>query len=243
MPLLSKVLKMPVIKNEDYLEIKAENLQKIKGKELLDPIIKDAEQEAMSIIEKAKRQAEKEAAALLAKTKDECQKRQEETKSFGYQKGYQQGYQDGMKKAELEAQKIYDQQKNVLHEIYKIRDQIAKETEDQLVKLAIGISEKIIAKEINLHPETVVDIVKEALQHFRQAEQITIFANQEDLKILKQHRKSLLEIIGEHTKLYLVANNSIDRGNCQLESEKGLLDAKLKTQLKKIGLKLQGVEP
>lgn len=240
MLLLSKVVKTPYIKDEMIIEVKEVETDKSETvdadiwKTEADELIKEAEKNAASIIETA----EKEAQQIIKNAQDKLKDKLKEAHALGFE----QGYKDGLAKADKEAEKLYENINDLMHQVNQIHEDIAQEAEEQLTKLAVSIAEKIVTTQLDIKPAVIVDMTKKALQSYRQAEQITIYVHPDDENILKQHKGELIEMLGENSRLYILGDANLNRGDCRIESEKGFIDASIKTQLEKIGIRLLGEE-
>ncbi|KUO52771.1 MAG: hypothetical protein APF76_02225 [Desulfitibacter sp. BRH_c19] len=232
---MSKLLKTPCINNEVLIEASSRESYLDERKAIdIDPVLNTAEKEASTVIEDAKNKAQE----ILQSAEEQLKNKLDE----GYEIGQQQGYHEGMEKARLEALIRYEEIKKALLETYEMRETIIKDLEKDLSRLAISIAEKIIVKQLSLAPETIVDIVKEACSHFRQADQITIFVNPEDGYLLRQRKTEIQEALGEYCRVYIIDESGLSQGSCMLESENGLIDAGLKAQLENMGIAILGAE-
>ncbi len=112
-------------------------------------------------------------------------------------------------------------------EIVKVR----KEMESAIVPLALTAVKKIIGKELDAKPEIIVDIVATALKTVSHHRKIVIYATPSDVEHLeaqKPHLKSLFEHL---ETLSISARGDIHPGSCVIETEAGIIDAQLETQL------------
>lgn len=235
MLLLSKLLKTPDINDEILIKC---NIEKISahGQELLasDSLIKNAEKKAQEILNEARNKAQE----IINSAEEQLKSRLVD----GYKHGHEQGYQEGLAEARLEALSRYEEIKKALQSVYELRQKIITDVEEDLKKLSISIAERIITKQLAMEPEIIFDIVKEACGQFRQAEQITIFVNPDDGYILRQRKSEFQEILGDYCRIYIIDDGGLSQGSCIIESENGLIDAGLKTQLEKLGLAILGDE-
>jgi type III secretion protein L len=94
--------------------------------------------------------------------------------------------------------------------------------EGDLVRLAIGVARKIVGEELQASPDTVLKIVREALAAGRQARQVTV----------KVHPTSAAHVRKSMPDVQVVAVESVAPGGCVIESEFGIVDAQLETQLR-----------
>ena len=106
--------------------------------------------------------------------------------------------------------------------------------EPEVVRLASAIAEKIIGEEMELRPERVVDLVREAMKRLRDREALRIRLSPQDMDLVKEARDDLIGSVDGVRKLELVEDRRVDRGGCVIESENGALDARVKTQMAEI---------
>ena len=106
--------------------------------------------------------------------------------------------------------------------------------EPEVVRLASAIAEKIIGEEMELRPERVVDLVREAMKRLRDREALRIRLSPQDLDLVKEARDDLIGSVDGVRKLEFVEDRRVDRGGCVIESENGTLDARVKTQMAEI---------
>lgn len=118
-----------------------------------------------------------------------------------------------------------------LVESREIREKIWRETEKDLLRLAVRLAEKIVGREISQNQETIVEIVANAVQNARQQEKLTIRVNPKDLPIIEKES----ERISAGSKIKFIdfaADPRVIDGGCLIESEVGTIDARLETQLR-----------
>lgn len=168
----------------------------------------DARAEAKRIVE----EAEAEAAAV----RQGLDRLARETREVAYREGYE----DGLFR-------LYD----MLLDARERRDAAFAAAEQDLLRLAVKIAEKIIGHQIEVEPATLADIVSAALRHARQSEALTVYVNPADLPTLQEFRATL-DPGGRARFLDIVPNPEVGRGGCVIKSESGTVDAQLDTQLR-----------
>lgn len=112
-------------------------------------------------------------------------------------------------------------------EIKKVR----QEMENALVPFALTAVKKIIGKELETRPDTIVDIVANALKTVLQHRRITLYVNQLDLEQLEAQRPRLKSLFEHLESLSIVPREDIQQGGCMIETEAGIINAKLENQL------------
>jgi type III secretion protein L len=164
--------------------------------------------DARRIVERAQREAE----AIL----EEATRRGDETVEAARERGYRQGL------AQWDAAlRVAEQASQTLHEKH----------EAELVRLAVKIAEKIIGEELRTRPETIVSIVRECLRTVRHEQRLVIQVNPSESDLVERMAKRLREAVGLDRQIQIVADRNVAAGGCIVESEMGVIDARLETQL------------
>lgn len=113
------------------------------------------------------------------------------------------------------------------NEIRKVR----KEMENAIVPLALTAVKKIIGRELETKPETIVDVVATALKSVSSHRRITIYVNGSDLENVEEQRPRLKTLFEHLESLALSARDDVEPGGCVIESESGIINAQLSNQL------------
>ncbi len=121
-------------------------------------------------------------------------------------------------------------EKNLL-DVREIRERVWRETEQDLLRLAIRLTEKILGREIKTDKTAVADVVATALQNARQQEKLTVRVNPADLPVVEKEVENLTRT-GRVRFMDFVADPRVSEGGCLIESEVGTIDARLETQLR-----------
>lgn len=118
-----------------------------------------------------------------------------------------------------------------LLDVREIRERVWRETEQDLLRLAIRLTEKILGREIKSDKTAVADIVATALQNARQQEKLTVRVNPSDLPTIEDEMKNFSRN-GRTQYMDFIADPRVSEGGCLIESEVGTIDARLETQLR-----------
>jgi type III secretion protein L len=109
---------------------------------------------------------------------------------------------------------------------------LSRDWEEKMLRLSIKVAEKIIGKQLNLHGDTIVEIVREVLKTSRPGKRLTIQVNEQEADEVRHQVASLKELLGADSEIAVLASSSVAPGGCMVESELGIIDARLETQLK-----------
>src|SRR5687768_14544154 len=170
-----------------------------------------ASAKARELLQKAQQEAE----GIVRKAEEESAKQRQQAHDIGYQEGLAQTT-ELLVKARLE------------------QEQLLKNANRELIDLAFKIAEKIIGKQLETDPETIISIVKQAMQTVRQTKQLTIRVHPNDAKLLKENHEELQEALGSHRILDVMEDKKVQQGGCIIESEIGTVEAQLHTQLERL---------
>ncbi len=103
--------------------------------------------------------------------------------------------------------------------------------EQDVLKLAVKVAEKIIGREVQQDENVRADIVLTALRQARQQEMLTVRVNANDLPLVEKMRERI-DAFGRARYLDFVADQAVGEGGCLIESASGTIDARLETQLR-----------
>ncbi len=165
--------------------------------------------EANEVLAKALEQTE-EKHRLVA---EECEKLRAQAKEEGFQEGLT-TLNKHFRDLEEYARKIYS------------------ETQSSILKLALQSAKKIVNKELELHPETIVDIVMQALAPAKQNHRITIFVNKADRDLLEQNKPKIKDLFEQLQFLGIQERADIAPGGCVIQTESGIINANVENQWK-----------
>jgi len=201
-----------------------------KVQEELMPVLVDLEsikREADVILINAQAEAEN----LLQQTYDRIAVIEQEA----YEKGYQKGEQDAHQAEEKARAEFNTATKKILQEIEAIQANIYRDTEEELVDLAVGIAEKLVCRQLDIKPETIVDIAKAACGQARDCKEIILYVPSEQLENIKARQGEIGAQLYRIEHFAIIADPNIKSGGCRIETEQGYIDASMATMSKQLG--------
>jgi type III secretion protein L len=111
-------------------------------------------------------------------------------------------------------------------------DELTKSWEETMLRLSVRVAEKIIGEQLRVHPETIVEIIREVMKNIRPGKRLTIQVNQADAQRARARIDRIKDGLSTSSEIEIVASGSVSPGGCLIESELGIIDARLETQLK-----------
>lgn len=163
------------------------------------------------------------------------QQGREQGRQEGFQAGHQQGYQEGQHLLQQQAADL-NRLLECLNEPIKQMDQAI---ESELVQLALAVAGQIIRREIKLHPDEIIAVVRDAINVLPLASQnITLSLHPEDAELVR----TILNLDEAQPSWRLVENPLLTRGGCTVETETSTVDATLEKRLAAVIANVMGGE-
>ena len=111
-------------------------------------------------------------------------------------------------------------------------DRLLEESRGELIRLGVRVAEKILGRELEVNPEALTDLVIRAIRGIRHERRIQIRVSPEDMERARAGHARLLEEVGAGREIEFREDTSIKAGGCIVETDLGIIDARLDTQLR-----------
>ena len=178
-------------------------------------ILEDARGQAQDIISQAQEQAE----AIKSHAEAEGQK-------SGYDQGLQQAYQM-QSQWEAEAQEL---KKSLQEEDQQKQQSMEKE----IASVVCDVVEKVFLVQFGDQREIIFHLVDNALSNIESSKEFLIRVNEANCEFLKGHKAELQEKVGQDVLLDIVLDPLLDDSQCMIETDGGLFDCGMDTQMKNL---------
>jgi flagellar biosynthesis/type III secretory pathway protein FliH len=187
-------------------------------------IVGDAETRAQSIVAEAEAKAQE----IVAAAQQQAEQLREQAK--------QQGHAEGSNEASAKLMEVVATSSRRL-------EQREAEAAGQIRQLSIAIAKKIIGKELEFHPDAVVEMAKKHLGTIRQRREVYMRVSPHDLDALREHKRDLIDQLGRAKEIEIRADEGLSPGSMIIETEAGTVDARVETQMAVIERVLMGKPP
>jgi flagellar biosynthesis/type III secretory pathway protein FliH len=148
----------------------------------------------------------------------------------GFAEGQKVGFESGIKKVDTVINSLYQ----ALVQLQNIRIEIHQELEKEMAQLALAIAKKIVCHEVKTTQETVVCVAREALSRVENPGEIRIKLNPEDLQFINDTQSQLSQLLHNVDHIRFEGADSIQRGGCLIETDRGDIDARIEKQFQAI---------
>lgn len=147
---------------------------------------------------------------------------------------YRKGFNEGVEFQKKEILPVRNAIAAMTQTIPLIRKDIIAKTEEQLIKLAIAVAEKILNQEVATREDVIRGVLKGALKNIAETEGMKIRLNPQDFRYIMEVKKDFLQSIDGVRNVVFEEDGSIKRGDVVVETMFGEVDARLESQLKEI---------
>ena len=142
--------------------------------------------------------------------------------------GYQDGYRDGLVALESFKQSFASQASHQIGQVVAALDTELGALEQQLAssvaRVATELARQVVRSELSMRPALVAQVAREAVNAvLMSARQITVMLNPDDHALVAAGCEEALSARGAR----LLSQPSIARGGCRVESDAGVIDARI----------------
>ncbi len=111
-----------------------------------------------------------------------------------------------------------------------------------ILEISVDIAQKIIKKEVSQNPEIILESIVDVMKNISKEEsRITIRVNSLQADLVKTELPEYISSMGVEAKINVVGDESISEGGCIINTNNGIVDASLDTQLDIIKEALKGM--
>lgn len=122
-------------------------------------------------------------------------------------------------------------------EIAKVKEELQK----VVMPVAIKAAKKIVAAELEVNPKVVLDIVSSTLKSISQHKRIVLYVSKQDFDFIESSKSQLKSIFEELESLSIREREDLEPGGCVVESEVGIVNARLKDRWRTLETALEHI--
>lgn len=163
-------------------------------------------------------------------TEEEIRDRVARIEKEAYEKGFAQGRKDGLALEAKQMEQKGREMQALLDSLARLKEQIYREAEGELIKLGLAIAGKIIRNEVKAGHHRMEEIIRSAMKYLVDASHMKIRVSPEDMEEVQGIVPSLAAATRAN-RIQIVEDRAIERGGCLLETGFGSVNATLQDQL------------
>lgn len=195
----------------------------------------DAQAQADEIIANAKSEAEK----IIQDARLEEQKIKDDAK----QDGFKQGHDDGYSAGESEIERLVERLRKMVEALMLRREEILKETEQQIVELVILMTRKVVKIISETQKTAIMSNILAALKKVKSRGNVILHVNLEDLKLASANADEFIKRVENIQGITVVEDSTVEKGGCVVETDFGAIDARISSQLSELEEKIMEISP
>ena len=151
---------------------------------------------------------------------------------------FEEGYRQGLEKANKDLETFRGQ----LAQFMSAKQDVFEYIAPDILEISVDIAKKIIKKELESDPQVLINTIIEVLRSISKSEQkITIRVRPQSVQFIKDTIPNITYQYGIDSKINIVADPSIEDGGCVFQTNNGIVDASIDTQIEIIKKALEGV--
>jgi flagellar assembly protein FliH len=155
-----------------------------------------------------------------------------EAYAAGYAGGFEQGRREAMEQEGRLAQQFREEMVAVVHRVEMAMELWYQKSEVGVARLARDVAERIIADELQLRPDAIMGIVREALNRVANSTHARVRVNPFDLPALAERKEQLMQACNSVHEIEIVGDEQLSPGSTIIESDSGLVDATVESKLR-----------
>lgn len=151
---------------------------------------------------------------------------------------FEEGYHAGLKKSEADLEKL----RVDIVEFMNARKEVFEYIAPDILEISVDIAKKIIKKELETDPQILLNTIIDVLKTISKNEpKIVIRVKPQSVQFIKDTIPNITYEYGIDSKINIVADPSIEDGGCVFQTNNGIVDASIDTQLEIIKKALSGL--
>ena len=151
---------------------------------------------------------------------------------------FEEGYRKGMEQANADMEAF----RNCFSEFMNAPKNVFEYIAPDILEISVDIAKKIIKKEVESDPQVLVNTIVDVLKTVSKSEpKINIRVKPQAVQFIKDTLPNITYEYGIDAKVNIIADPSIEEGGCIFQTNNGIVDASIDTQLEIIKKAIEGI--
>ena len=151
---------------------------------------------------------------------------------------FEEGYRKGMEQANADMEVF----RNCFSEFMNAPKNVFEYIAPDILEISVDIAKKIIKKEVESDPQVLVNTIVDVLKTVSKSEpKINIRVKPQAVQFIKDTLPNITYEYGIDAKINIIADPSIEEGGCIFQTNNGIVDASIDTQLEIIKKAIEGI--
>jgi flagellar assembly protein FliH len=190
----------------------------------------DVEQKAARYLQQVRQQASQ----IIAAAHEQAESIREQAARDGRQEALQQAQKQANQHVQQQLQSLLPALGQAVENIAQMRADYLRHWQQQVVKLAVAIAERILRQQLPHRPEVTTKLIQEALELAAGNAHLRLHLNPRDHAVLRQRVPEFAQIVEKLALSDLIADPAVSPGGCIVKTEFGQIDQTVEAQLRRI---------
>jgi flagellar assembly protein FliH len=168
---------------------------------------------------------------LLQDSMNKAKKQAGELKSNARKQGYDAGFEDGFNKgkeaAKEEFSPVLKTTQHLVEDLSQFRKEMYDKVEREMIEMVIALTKKVIQFEFSIREDSIQDMIRLAVQSVLDRESMVIKIHPTDKEYAESFLPELRHMFSEIKNITFVPHSGIERGGCIIETNFGVIDARI----------------
>lgn len=200
-----------------------------------EQLVQQAQAQAENIIQQAKIQAE-EIIKQAEIDKINIEESKQEIINQAREEGFNQGQEDGLNQFKQNASEILKSLDTLAESTFKMKDNIIRSADIDIVELVIAISKKITSRSFD--EEMLKELTISAISQLKNKEEITIIVNPQLVENISKLSETFKKEISQLKNIKIVEDSALSCDGTIVESPLSRVDSRISSQIDEIANKL-----
>lgn len=151
---------------------------------------------------------------------------------------FEEGYRQGLEKSNTDIAAF----KQELTKFMSAREDVFEYIAPDILEICVDIAKKIIKKELETDPQIIINTIVDVLKTVSKNEpRITLRVRPQAVQFIKDTLPGVTYQYGIESKINIIADPTVEDGGCILQTNNGIVDASIDTQIEIIKKALEGM--
>ena len=192
--------------------------------------------QAQTILEEARKEAETIKAGAIEAANREAEEIKQQAMEAGKKQGFENGHDEGMLEIE-NLRKELEEEKRKLEKDYR---EMIDELEPEFVDTITRVYEHVFQVDLKNEHDVVMHLIENTMQKMDGNSNYLIHVSREDYPYVSMKKEELLNgAVPQNASVEIVEDVTLDANDCMIETDSGIFDCGLGTQMEELSQKLK----
>lgn len=220
----------------------AERLEYVKEKERkAETLLEETREKCVMMVKDAEYASER----MEADARRLAEEIKEEAREAGKEEGFREGHKDGVKQAAEDCEGIlaeaHDKAGDLMQAALEARKVYLQMAEEDITRITMHVVERILPQHFIDAPQIVLPLVRKALMKVRDQAEVVVHVAPGAYEFVLMAQSEFQHMLEGQAVLLVKSDESLQPGDCVLETPNGNVDARLATQVELVRKAIQDV--